>query len=43
VRAAVEALGYDGYVEVELFSHRWWERPMDEVLATCIERMKTVV
>jgi len=43
VRAAVEALGYDGYVEVELFSNRWWDRPMDEVLTTCIARMKTVV
>jgi sugar phosphate isomerase/epimerase len=43
VRAAVEALGYAGYVEVELFSDRWWSRPMDEVLATCIERWKQLV
>jgi sugar phosphate isomerase/epimerase len=43
VRAAVEALGYDGYVEVELFSNAWWSRPMDEVIGTCIERWKTVV
>jgi sugar phosphate isomerase/epimerase len=43
VRAAVEALGYNGYVEVEIFSNRWWSRPLDEVLTTCIERMKTVV
>lgn len=43
MRAAVEALGYDGYVEVEIFSNRWWERPMDEVLSTCIARMKTAV
>ena len=42
-RAAVEAVGYNGYVEVELFSHRWWSRSMDEVLSTCIERFKTVV
>jgi sugar phosphate isomerase/epimerase len=42
-RAAVEALGYNGYVEVEIFSNRWWSRPLDEVLTTCIERMKTVV
>jgi sugar phosphate isomerase/epimerase len=43
IRAEVEKLGFDGYVEVELFSHRWWERPMDEVLTTCIERFKSVV
>jgi sugar phosphate isomerase/epimerase len=43
VRAAVEAIGYDGYVEVELFSNTWWSRPMDEVLTTCIERWKRVV
>jgi sugar phosphate isomerase/epimerase len=43
VRAAVEALGYDGYVEVELFSNTWWSRPMDEVLRTCVERWKKVV
>jgi sugar phosphate isomerase/epimerase len=43
VRAAVEALGYDGYVEVELFSNHWWDRPIDEVLSTCIARLKTAV
>jgi sugar phosphate isomerase/epimerase len=43
VRAAVEALGFGGYVEVEVFSHRWWSRPLDEVLAICIERLKTAV
>ena len=43
VRSAVEALGYDGYVEVELFSNTWWSRSMDEVIQTCIERVKTVV
>jgi len=43
VRSAVEDLGYSGYVEVELFSDRWWARPMDEVLTTCIERIMTVV
>src|SRR5689334_10539428 len=43
VRSAVEALGYDGYVEVELFSNAWWSRSMDEVIGTCIERVKTVV
>ena len=43
IRAAVEALGYDGYVEVEIFSNRWWSQPMDDVLDTCIKRLRTVV
>jgi sugar phosphate isomerase/epimerase len=43
VRAAVEAQGFAGYSEVEIFSNRWWDRTMDEVLRTCIERHRTVV
>jgi sugar phosphate isomerase/epimerase len=43
IRAAVEAQGFAGYSEIEIFSHGWWDRPMDEVLATCIERHKSVV
>jgi sugar phosphate isomerase/epimerase len=43
VRAAVEAQGFGGYSEVEIFSNDWWSRPMDDVLRTCIERHKTVV
>jgi sugar phosphate isomerase/epimerase len=43
VRAAVEAQGYAGYSEIEIFSNDWWGRPMDEVLRTCIERHRTVV
>ncbi|MDB5618610.1 sugar phosphate isomerase/epimerase family protein [Tardiphaga sp.] len=43
VRAAVEAQGFAGYSEIEIFSHGWWDRPMDEVLQTCIERHKSVV
>ncbi len=43
IRAALEARGYAGYAEVEIFSDHWWSRPIDEVLATCIERYKTVV
>lgn len=42
-RAAVEAEGFSGYVEVEIFSNDWWARPMDDVLTTCIDRFKTVV
>jgi sugar phosphate isomerase/epimerase len=43
LRSAVEAQGFTGYVETEIFTDDWWGRPMDEVLQTCIERHKTVV
>jgi len=43
LRAIVEAQGFAGYVEVEIFSDKWWSRPMDEVLATCIARFKSSV
>jgi sugar phosphate isomerase/epimerase len=43
IRAAVEATGYAGYSEIEIFSNDWWGKPMDEVLRTCIERHRTVV
>ena len=42
-RAAVEAQGFAGYSEIEIFSNDWWNKPMDEVLRTCIARHKTVV
>jgi sugar phosphate isomerase/epimerase len=43
MRAAVEAQGFAGYCEIEIFSNDWWGGPMDDVLRTCIERHKTVV
>lgn len=43
IRAAVEAQKFAGYVEVEIFSNRWWAMPVDDVIATCVARMKTVV
>ncbi|TYO68127.1 sugar phosphate isomerase/epimerase [Bradyrhizobium hipponense] len=43
LRAAVEAQGFAGYSEIEIFSSDWWGKPMDEVLRTCIERHRTVV
>jgi sugar phosphate isomerase/epimerase len=43
VRAAVEAQGFDGYSEIEIFSNHWWAKPIDEVLQTCIERHRSVV
>ena len=43
LRGAVEAEGFAGYSEIEIFSEGWWTRPMDEVLRTCIERHRSVV
>ncbi|MCA6110115.1 sugar phosphate isomerase/epimerase family protein [Bradyrhizobium cenepequi] len=43
VRAAVEAQGFAGYSEIEIFSNDWWSRPMDEALRICIERHRTAV
>ena len=43
VRSAVEAQGFAGYSEIEIFSNDWWGRPIDEVLRTCIERHRTAV
>lgn len=40
MRAMVEAAGYDGLIEVEIFSaENWWKRPGDEVVKTCVERL----
>jgi len=39
IRAAIEAAGYQGPQEVEIFSsENWWKRPGEEVLGTCVER-----
>ena len=43
LRSAVEAEGFSGYSEIEIFSNAWWDRPIDEVLQTCIERHRSVV
>jgi sugar phosphate isomerase/epimerase len=43
LRSAVEAEGFAGYSEIEIFSESWWTNPMDEVLRTCIDRHRTVV
>jgi sugar phosphate isomerase/epimerase len=40
-RRMIEAAGYFGPQEVEIFSTLdWWKRPGDEVLRTCIERYR---
>lgn len=44
IRQAVEAEGFVGFSEVEIFSDAdWWTRPMDEVLTTCIARHRSAV
>ena len=44
IRGWVEAAGFAGYSEVEIFStEHWWKRPDDEVLSTCIARHRTCV
>jgi sugar phosphate isomerase/epimerase len=43
IRAVLEAQGYAGYAEIEIFSEDWWSRPIDEVLDACIARFRTVV
>ena len=43
IRGWVEAAGYDGPVEAEIFSARnWWKRDPDEVLKVCQERYRAV-
>jgi sugar phosphate isomerase/epimerase len=43
LRESVEAAGFDGFIEVEIFSERWWSAPIDDVLATCIARYCSAV
>lgn len=44
LRQRVEAAGYDGYVEVEIFSERnWWTRDADDVIRTIKERVEWAV
>jgi len=42
-REHMEAAGYTGFAEVEIFSEHWWSRPGEEVLDTCIARHRSVV
>lgn len=44
IRGWVEAAGYRGFNEVEIFSARnWWTRDPDEVVETCIARYRDYV
>jgi sugar phosphate isomerase/epimerase len=43
IRDLVEATGYDGLVEVEIFSEmNWWRKEANLTLATCAQRLQTV-
>jgi sugar phosphate isomerase/epimerase len=42
IRQQIEATGYDGSVEVEIFSSQnWWKRPMTETLSYCRTRFES--
>jgi sugar phosphate isomerase/epimerase len=41
-RRMIEAAGFFGPQEVEIFSHDWNGRPIDEVLATVVDRFQTI-
>jgi sugar phosphate isomerase/epimerase len=44
IRGWVEAQGFSGYSEVEIFSAaNWWQRDRAEVLDTCIQRHRSAV
>lgn len=44
IRGWVEAAGFAGFSEVEIFSHLdWWQRSGEETLDVCIERHRSVV
>jgi sugar phosphate isomerase/epimerase len=44
IRAEAEKAGYQGLIEVEIFSaQNWWKKPVDEILKACTERLTTSV
>ncbi len=44
IRDWVDGTGYDGLIEVEIFSAlNWWKRPGEEVISTCRERFVATV
>lgn len=44
IRAQIEKAGYQGLIEVEIFSEQnWWKRPVAEILKVCTERLVTSV
>jgi sugar phosphate isomerase/epimerase len=42
IRRAVEAAGYRGLIEVEIFSDAdWWLKDAQTILAACSERLRS--
>ncbi|WFU50414.1 sugar phosphate isomerase/epimerase family protein [Sinorhizobium terangae] len=42
IRRRIEAAGFYGAQEVEIFSaENWWKRPAEEVIAICVERYRS--
>ncbi|MFM0323500.1 sugar phosphate isomerase/epimerase family protein [Caballeronia glebae] len=43
MRESIECAGYEGLIEVEIFSkENWWRRDPDEVLRICADRLQTL-
>lgn len=42
LRQDVEAAGYAGFVETEIFSRYWWSQSEPEVLQLCGQRMTSI-
>ena len=43
IRSAAEDADDMGLIEAEIFSDDRWAEPIDRVLATCVERYRSVV
>ncbi|HJS85753.1 MAG TPA: sugar phosphate isomerase/epimerase family protein, partial [Acetobacteraceae bacterium] len=42
IRSLVEAAGFEGFVEVEIFSNPWWSRPEQEILEACARSLPLI-
>ncbi|MGL3110321.1 sugar phosphate isomerase/epimerase family protein [Bradyrhizobium sp. BR 1432] len=42
IRREIEATGYSGFTEVEVFSRRWWSTPEDDVLVACAKGFSSI-
>lgn len=41
MRRLVEATGFAGHAEIEIFSNRWWSTDNEETLRLCVDRLRT--
>lgn len=42
MRSLIETAGYDGLVEVEIFSNHWWGQPEQDVLEACARSLRLI-